>query len=71
MARTTRGSNREEKRREVAEPASSLVLSVGKALNGILPLLCGRQVAETPRKGQLSSECGHPVQKTSIHFAFS
>ena len=38
--------------REVVEnkPASSLVVSLGKALNGTPPPLCGRQVAQSPRK---------------------
>ena len=36
---------------EVVEnkPASSLVVSLSKALNGKPPPLCGRQVAQTPR----------------------
>ena len=29
------------------KPASSLAVSLGKALNGTLPPLCGRQVAQT------------------------
>ena len=35
---------------EVVEnkPASSLVVSLGKALNGTPPPLCGRQVVQTP-----------------------
>ena len=47
---------------EVVEnkPASSLVVSLGKALNGMPPPLCGRQVAHKPRKRQLPSECGFP-----------
>ena len=49
--------------REVVEnkSASSLVVSLGRALNGTPPPLCGRQVAQTPRKWLLSSECGRPV----------
>ena len=37
---------------EVVEnkPASSLVVSLGKALNGTPPRLCGRQVAHKPQK---------------------
>ena len=37
---------------EVVEnkPASSLVVSLGKALNGTPPPLCGRQVVQTPQK---------------------
>ena len=53
------------------KPASSLVVSLGKALNGTPPPLCGRQVAQTPRKWQLPSECGRPVQSIAIQFAFS
>ena len=58
---------------EVVEnkPASSLVVSLGKALNGTPPPLCGRQVAHKPRKRQLPSECGLPVQSIAIQFAFS
>ena len=58
---------------EVVEnkPASSLVVSLGKALNGTPPPLCGRQVAHKPRKRQLPSECGLPVQSITIQFAFS
>ena len=52
------------------KPASSLV-SLGKALNGTPPPLCGRQVARKPRKYQLPSECGRPVQNIAIQFAFS
>ena len=32
------------------KPASSLVVFLGKALNGTPPSLCGRQVAQTPGK---------------------
>ena len=32
------------------KPASSLVVSLGNALNGTPPTFCGRQVAQTPRK---------------------
>ena len=37
---------------EVVEnkPASLLVVSLGKALNVMPPILCGRQVTQTPRK---------------------
>ena len=58
---------------EVVEnkPASSLVVSLGKALNGMPAPLCGRQVAHKPRKRQLPSECGLPVQSIAIQFAFS
>ena len=57
--------------------ASSLVMSLGKALNRTPPPLCGRQVArylgnaQTPRKWQLRSECGRPVQKIAKQFAYS
>ena len=50
---------------------SSLVVSLDKAPNVTPPFLCGRQVAKTPRKWQLSSECGCTVQNTAIQFAFS
>ena len=53
------------------KPASSLVVSLGKALNGTPPLWYGRQVAQTPRKWQLPSKCGRPVQNIAIQFAFS
>ena len=57
---------------EVVEnkPASSLVVSLGKALNGTPPPLCGRQVAYEPRKWHPSA-CGRPVQNIAIQFAFS
>ena len=53
---------------EVAENklASSLVVSLGKTLNGTPPPLCGKLVAQTPRKWQFPSECGHPVQNIAI-----
>ena len=51
--------------------ASSLAVFLGKALNGTPPPLCGRQVAQTPWKWQLSSECGLPAQNIAIQFAFS
>ena len=50
--------------------ASSLVVSLGKALNWTPPPLCGKQVAQTYRKRQLPSECGRFVQNIAIHFAF-
>ena len=53
------------------KPASSLVVSLGKALNGTPLPLCGRQVAQAARKWQLPSECGRPVQNIAIQFAFS
>ena len=52
------------------KPASSLVVSLGKALNGTPTPLRERQVAKTSRKWQFSSECGHPVQNIAIQFAF-
>ena len=51
--------------------ASLLVVSLGKALDGTPSPLCGRQVAQTPRKWKLPSECGHTVQNIAIQFAFS
>ena len=59
---------------EVVEnkPASSFVVSLGKALNRTPPPFCGRQVVQTPqKKWQLPSECGRPVQNIAIQFAFS
>ena len=50
---------------------SSLVVFLDKAHNWTPPSLCGRQVAETPRKWQLPSECGRSVQNIAIQFAFS
>ena len=59
-------------KRGCREQAGKLaVVSLGKALNGTPPSLCGRQVAQTPRKWQLPSECGRPVQNIAIQFAFS
>ena len=57
---------------EVVEnkPASSLVVSLGKTLNGTPTPLCGRQVAQIPRKWQIPSECGHPVPNIAMRFAF-
>ena len=52
------------------KPASSLAASLGKALNGTAPFLCGRQVAQTLGKWQHPSECGRPVQNIAIQFAF-
>ena len=59
--------------RKVVEnkPASLLVVSLGKALNGMPPSLCGRQMVQTPRKWQLPSKCGRLVQNIAIQFAFS
>ena len=53
------------------KPASSLVASSSKALNGTPPPLCRRQVTQIPRKWQLPSECGRPIQNIAIQFAFS
>ena len=53
------------------KPASSLVVFLGKALNGTPLPSCGRQVAQTPWKWQHPSECRHPVQNIAIQFAFS
>ena len=43
---------------------------LGQGTQWDAPPLCERQVAQTPRKKQLPSECGHIVQKRSdtIHF---
>ena len=51
--------------------ASSLVVSLGKALNGMPPPLCIRQVALTNRKWQPPSECARSVQNIAIQFGFS
>ena len=53
------------------KPASSLVVSLDKTLNEMPPPLCGRQVAQAPRKRQLPSKCGRPVQNIGIQFTFS
>ena len=53
------------------KPASSLVVSLSKALNGTPPPLCGRDVAQTFWKWQLLSNCGCPVQNMAMQFAFS
>ena len=53
-----------------ADKFTCYVLGQG-TFNGMPPPLCGRQVAQTPRKWQLSSECGRPVQNIEIQFAFS
>ena len=53
------------------QPASSLVVSLGKAFNGAPPPLCGRQVAQASRKWQFPSECRRPVQNIAIQFVFS
>ena len=44
------------------KPASSLVVSLGKALNGTPPSFCGRQVAQTPRKWQLFANADVPFK---------
>ena len=51
--------------------AISLVVSLGKALNGAPPPLCGRQMAQIYGKWQLSSKYGRSVQNIVIEFAFS
>ena len=53
---------------EVVEnkPANSLLVSLGKALNGTLLSLCGRQVAQTALKWKLPNECGRSVQNIAI-----
>ena len=53
------------------KPASSLVVTLDKALNGTPLSLCKRQVGQTSQKWQLPSECGRPVQNIAIRFAFS
>ena len=50
---------------EVVEnkPASSLVVSLGKALNGTPPPLCGRQVAQFSLQIEGWWQEGHPTVK--------
>ena len=57
---------------EVVEnkPANSLVVFLGKALNGTPSPLYQRELAQTPRKWQLPSECGRPLQNIAMQFAF-
>ena len=59
--------------REIVENklASSFVVSMGKALNGTPPPLCGKQVAQTYRKWQLPNECVRSVQNIATQFALS
>ena len=45
------------------KPASSLVVSLGKALNGTLPPLCGRQVAQFSHRIERWWQEGHPTVK--------
>ena len=51
--------------------ASSLVVSLSKALNGTPIPLCGIQVTQTPQKRQFLSKWGRPIQNIAIQFAFS
>ena len=52
-------------KREVVEnkPASSLVVSLGKALNGTPPPLCGRQAAQFSLRIEGWWQEGHPTVK--------
>ena len=54
---------------EVVEnnPASSLVVSLGKALNGTLPPLCGRQVAPFSLRIEGWWQEEHPTVKNKCH----
>ena len=54
----------------MSKPASSLVVSLGKAFNEMPLPLCGKHVAQTLRKWQLPNECGTPVQNVAMQFAF-
>ena len=45
------------------KPASFLVVFLGKALNGTLRPLCGRQVAQTPRKWQPQTSADIPFKR--------
>ena len=47
--------------------ASSLVVSLDKALNGTPPSLCVRQVTQAYCKCQLPRECGRSVQNIAIN----
>ena len=51
------------------KPASSLVVSLGKALNGTPPPLCGGQVAQTPREWRRDGRLfWHNVPKNVLCF---
>ena len=58
---------------EVVEnkPANSLVVSLGKALNGMPPPLCVRQMAQTHRKWQLPKRVRTSRPNIAVQFAFS
>ena len=45
------------------KPTSSLVVSLGKALNGTPPPLCGRQVAQVSIRKEGSWQKGYPTVK--------
>ena len=45
------------------KPASSLVVSLGKALNGTPPPLCGRQVVQFSHRIEGWWQKGHPTVK--------
>ena len=49
------------------KPASSLVVSLGKALNGTPSSLCGKQVAQTP---QMASRRQWPTTAVSCQESF-
>ena len=57
---------------EVVEnkPASSLIVFLGKALNGTPPPLCGRQVVQTPQKMATPKRVrtSRPKYSDTIHF---
>ena len=48
------------------KPASSVVVLLGKALNGTPPPLRGRQLAQTPQKWQLRTN--RPKHSDTIRF---
>ena len=51
------------------KPASSLVVSLGKALDKtLLPSLCARQVAQTPRKCNSQASADRPEYRDTIRF---
>ena len=51
------------------KPASLLVVSLGKALNGTPPPLCGRQVAYPYFTGLQNCEVANPACQTTIGYA--
>ena len=50
------------------KPASSVVVSLGKALNETLPPLCGRQVAQFSLRREGWWQEGHSTAKTKVPY---